>query len=527
MIEQPYDYVIIGAGPAGLQMGYHFQKSGLSYLILEGGDNPGTFFQTFPRHRKLISINKIYTGSSDPEFNMRHDWNSLLSDDEDMRLGKYDQDFFPNADSLVTYMQDYADQYSLNVRYQFFVTRIAKQGDYFSITDKGDSTVSARFVIVATGLSKPILPPIPGIDLTENYVDMSLDTVEFRNRRVLIVGKGNSAFETADHLTASASLIHLASPNPITMAWKSHYVGHLRAVNNNMLDTYQLKSQNAVLDANIKNISKHGDQFVVQFAYNHADGEIEEICYDRVLCCTGFRFDADIFDESARPELTMKGKYPSITVEFESVNIPGLYFAGTIMHSLDYRKTTSGFIHGFRYNVRALSRVIDLNHHGKTWPRKAIEWNKDVLVDVSLARVNRSGALWQQPGFMADVITQEGGALYYHHEMPVEYAAHYCKRRGYDYFTVTLEYGDPIMGDPFMVERVHRQDTERAASSQFLHPVIRHYQGGQLTGEHHVLEDLEALWVEEEHTAPLAEFFQICLESDGQAEISQRETVGA
>lgn len=527
MKEQSYDYVIIGAGPAGLQMGYHLKQSGLRYLILEGGDKPGAFFETFPRHRKLISINKLYTGSTDPEFNMRHDWNSLLCDEEALRFGKYDQDFFPHADSLVRYLQDYTDHYALNVRYGFTVNSIAKQDELFTVTARQGDTVSARFVIVATGLSKPILPAIPGIELTENYVDMSLDTVEFRNRRVLILGKGNSAFETADHLAASASLIHLASPNPITMAWKSHYVGHLRAVNNNILDTYQLKSQNAVLDANINCIVKRGDQFVVQFSYNHADGEVEEICYDRVLCCTGFRFDVEIFDESARPELTMKGKYPRINVEFESVNVAGLFFAGTITHSLDYRKTTSGFIHGFRYNVRALSRMLDLNHRGEVWPRKEIAWNKDALVDSSLARVNRSGALWQQPGFMADVITQEDGVLYYHHEMPIGYAAHYCEQRGYDYFTVTLEYGDPITGDPFMVERVHRQDTQRADRSQFLHPVFRHYRDGHITAEHHVLEDLEALWVEEEHTRPLADFFQSCLAPGGHAKMHQSEAVGA
>jgi thioredoxin reductase len=526
-MEQPYDYVVIGAGPAGLQLGYHLQQSGHRYLILEGGDQPGTFFQTFPRHRKLISINKIHTGSTDPEFNMRHDWNSVLSDDEDVRFKEYDQDFFPSADKLVTYLRDYTERHALNVRYRAFITRVGKVGNEFHVTDQNGHTITSRFLVVATGLSKPLLPCVPGIELTENYMDMSLDTAEFCNKRVLILGKGNSAFETADHLVSSAALIHLASPNPITMAWKSHYVGHLRAVNNNVLDTYQLKSQNAVLDAQIQRISKRGEQFVVEFAYNHANGEIEEICYDRVLCCTGFRFDASIFDESARPEVTMKGKYPSITVEFESKNVPGLYFAGTIMHSLDYRKTTSGFIHGFRYNVRALSRILDLNHHGKTWPRKAIERNKDALVDVSLARVNRAGGLWQQPGFMADVITQEGDALYYHNEMPIGYAAHYCMSRGCDYFTVTLEYGDPIEGDPFMVDRIHRKDTERAARSQFLHPVVRHYQGGMLAAEHHVVEDLEALWVEEEHTRPLAEFFQSRLELGSTAPMMQPETAGA
>ena len=60
-----YEYLILGAGPAGLQMGHHLSRAGHSYLILEAGDCPGYFFKTFPRHRTLISSNKVYTGSEE------------------------------------------------------------------------------------------------------------------------------------------------------------------------------------------------------------------------------------------------------------------------------------------------------------------------------------------------------------------------------------------------------------------------------------------------------------------------------
>lgn len=49
----------------------------------------GNFFARYPRHRKLISINKRNTGRTNKEFNMRHDWNSLLSDDESLLVGNY------------------------------------------------------------------------------------------------------------------------------------------------------------------------------------------------------------------------------------------------------------------------------------------------------------------------------------------------------------------------------------------------------------------------------------------------------
>lgn len=75
------DYCVLGAGPAGLQMAYFLQRAGRDYAVFERAPRPGSFFTRYPRHRKLISINKRHTGKANAEFNLRHDWNSLLSHD--------------------------------------------------------------------------------------------------------------------------------------------------------------------------------------------------------------------------------------------------------------------------------------------------------------------------------------------------------------------------------------------------------------------------------------------------------------
>ena len=71
--RRDHDYLIMGAGPAGLQLGYYLERAGRDYLILEAGDTPATFFRKFPRHRKLLSSNKVHTGHKDPEINLRWD----------------------------------------------------------------------------------------------------------------------------------------------------------------------------------------------------------------------------------------------------------------------------------------------------------------------------------------------------------------------------------------------------------------------------------------------------------------------
>jgi len=42
-------------------------------------------------------------------------------------------------------------------------------------------------------------------------------------------------------------------------------------------------------------------------------------------------------------------KFPAIKHNYESMSTPGLFFAGATSHSLDFRKSAGGFIHGFRY----------------------------------------------------------------------------------------------------------------------------------------------------------------------------------
>ena len=499
-----HDYLIIGAGPAGLQLAALLERDGRDYVVLEAGATPGTFFRTFPRHRRLISINKIWTGSDDPEFNLRSDWNSLLTDDPALRFGNYSRRYFPDADDLVRYLADFAD--GLRITYDTRVTRVSRTPEGF-LVEAGDRTWQARRVVVATGVSQLYVPEIDGVELAERYDTVSADPSGFVNQRVLIVGKGNSGFETADALIETAAVIHVAGPHSIKMAWQSHYVGHLRAVNNNFLDTYQLKSQNAVLDGTIERISRRdGGGFRVDFRYARTVEAIRVLEYDRVILCTGFRFDASPFAGDARPELAINDRFPAQTPAFESVNVPGLYFAGTLTQQRDFKKATSGFIHGFRYGVRALHRILGARHHATPWPARRLEATPEAMTDAIIARINRSSALWQQFAVLGDVITVAGDAAYYHEEMPVAYVAEPFA------FVITLEYGpDHDTVDPFdiTVPRIAENDANAAHDASYLHPVVRVHRGGRIVAEHHLAENLENHWnLPTVHQQPLAVFIK-------------------
>ncbi|MFC9995224.1 NAD(P)-binding domain-containing protein [Nocardia sp. NPDC127526] len=509
-----YDYLIIGAGPGGLQLGQLLQAAGRSYRILESGGTPGGFFKTFPRHRQLISINKPHTGSADPELNLRMDWNSLLTPDPRLLFTRYSAQYFPQADDLVRYLTDVAETLGLAISYGIRAVRIRRAGTGFEVVDQGGRGYRARRLVVATGLSPYNIPAIPGIESAEHYATMSVDPEDFVDQRVLIIGKGNSALETADNLIATAAVIHVAGRSSIRMAWNSHYVGHLRAVNNNFLDTYQLKSQNALLDGDVVSIERDDAGYRVRFSFSRADEVVKQLRYDRVLVCTGFRFDASIFDQDCRPELVIDDRFPALTPAYESVNVPGLYFAGTLMQHRDFKKSTGGFIHGFRYAVRALSRILDERYHGREWPQRQLDRTADALAAAVTARVNRSSALWQQFGVIGDLLLiPPAGPARYLEEIPVDHA--HEKHYDCDYFTITLEYGpDHDKVDPFdiTVRRTAQNAADQAVDAAYLHPVIRQWGSGRLRATHHMAENLENQWDDQRaHYAPLAGFFAAAL----------------
>lgn len=512
MTVEEIDYLILGGGPAGLQLGYYLKSAHRKYLILESGETPGTFFKHMPRHRQLLSINKLNTGYDDPELNLRWDWNSLLTDDDGSRFTEYAKEYFPHADALVDYLGAFARQHDLNILCNAEAIRVSREGEGFRVELRTGQIYACRWLVVATGLRKPFIPEIRGIEFAERYDSVSVEPQKFRNLRVLIIGKGNSAFETANNLVDSAAVIHVASRHPVALAWNTHHVGDLRAVNDSFLDTYLLKTQNAALEVTLDYIEKSSNGYDVKMNYLRAEGSGTTIQYDRVIACTGFRFDSAIFDPDCRPVLERDDRFPSQSCCWESKNVSDMYFAGNLMQVRDYKKTSSAFIHGFRYNVRALHRILESRNHGRSWPCSELGSLYDDAISRIIERLNRSSALWLQFGFFADVIVEprDDTPGRYYEDVPVDYV-HTLEITGdHPYLVVTLEYGRSDF-DALRDDRVSHTDVEDAADSTALHPVIRRYGQAELLSELHLIENLEAIWRDEDlHVRPLRRYIETC-----------------
>lgn len=488
-------YLIIGAGPAGLQLGDQLRQRGDRYLILEGAEKAGHFFEKFPRHRKLISINKVYTGYSDFDSRWRYDWNSLLNEDEDLQFTRYSEEYFPPADLLVDYLGDFAKKRGLEVRYNSQVTTVERGEDgLFQVGTADGASFTADRLVVATGLFEPNLPDIPGVELCESYDNFDMDLETFRDKRVLILGKGNSAFETADELIPITRKIQIAGPKYVRLSWVSHFVGDVRAVNNNFLDTYHLKGQNNVLDGDLVAVSRREDgAFDAKMWFESRQTHFTYVC-DRIILCTGFRFDDSFFGESCKPELACSGRLPSMTCEWESTNVPNLFFAGTLMQMRDRKKTMSGFIHGFRHNIVALDDIFERRYRGGDWRHvDEVPREPHALAQALIGRASTSPGIFLQPGFLGDLVVvppHDDEPVRIYRDMPVDYIQEHEAPKLDRYYVLTLEYGKcDGYHDPFAMPR-----GVGVPEDFYLHPILRRYDDGVETGKCILQDDLDNDW---------------------------------
>jgi thioredoxin reductase len=487
-----FDTIIVGAGPAGLQLGYFLQKGGHSYCILERAAAAASFFDHYPHSGKLISINKKNTGSDSYDFNLRHDWNSLLND-EKMSFTSYSDEYYPAKEDLVRYMNDFAARFKLNIQYQRNVTAIFKEGGEGSVatgyTLHGTNSSGAieiykcKKLVMATGVSVPNLPQF--IDDTKlkprHYADYPKDFFRkaenlgaFRNKSVLIIGNGNSAYELGNILTPISSHVAIYGRRFKDWASVTHYTGDVRSVYMPFIDTFLLKSLNG--------INWVDGIFGIEQATPSSPYHVYYICspscsikheiysldgFDHVIFATGWKFDDSPF--KFHVPISNGGKYPVIDENYQSRGNENLFFIGALMHSHDYKKSSGGFIHGFRY-------LIEYFYH--------IQYDKKMDIDIfqksdisSLVqhisyKINYTSPMYQMYGQLGDIFYYDNTKkeFVYFNNVPKSFVMTFMNRfPSKTFFRLQLEYGEhPIK----KIKELGVRTTKNPANAQLLRPVL-------------------------------------------------------
>jgi putative flavoprotein involved in K+ transport len=179
-IRSSYDVVIVGAGQAGLALGYHLARKGLRFIILDANPRIGDQWRNQWESLRLFTPAR-YDGLPGMRF-------------------PAPAFHYPLKDEMADYLESYAERFQLPVRNGTRVDRLTNNGDRF-VVQAGIHTIEAENVIVAMGDHQYPRVPAFAEDLDPSIVQ--LHSSEYRNPSqlqdgdVLIVGAGNSGAEIA------------------------------------------------------------------------------------------------------------------------------------------------------------------------------------------------------------------------------------------------------------------------------------------------------------------------------------------
>jgi cation diffusion facilitator CzcD-associated flavoprotein CzcO len=198
-----YPLIVVGSGPGALQVSYFLRRLRVHHAVLSADRGPAGMFRRFPFFDRLISWTKPYPplqGGALAEG--RFDWNSLLSTNKKhaglVRKEMDKTSYFPRRIEMERGLTKFASLTGLQVRYNCHWEKTRRrEGTYTLSTSEGD--YEAPLIIFGIGITEPWLPPLKGSEHITHYVELKTPR-HYAGRRVLIVGKRNSGFETAHGL---------------------------------------------------------------------------------------------------------------------------------------------------------------------------------------------------------------------------------------------------------------------------------------------------------------------------------------
>ncbi len=181
--EGPYDVLVVGAGQAGLTVGYYLKQAGLRFLIVDAADRVGSAWRQ--RWESLVLFTpRRYNAMPGLPFD-----------------GDPDQE--PTRDEVIEYLDRYATELDLPVELDSRVIALhRREGRYAAELEA--RTILADQVVVATGpFQQPRILPFAaslGSDVYQAHSTGYRRPSDLPPGRVVVVGGGNTGYQIAEEL---------------------------------------------------------------------------------------------------------------------------------------------------------------------------------------------------------------------------------------------------------------------------------------------------------------------------------------
>ena len=398
-----YDAVVVGAGPYGLSVAAHLDGRGLRVGVF--GKPMGLWRDNMP----------------DGMFLRSHWWATHLSDPEDQYT--FDR-FARETNAPITYPIPRSMFIEYGLWFQrravpvvdpTFVSSIARDAGGFALTLADGRQVTSAAVVMAIGVAPYAHRPALYDHLPASLLSHSCDHCDFsgfKDKRVVVVGGGQSAIEYAALLHEAGASVHVVARRAIE--WRNPDRTDERTTKERILaprasiapgwdywcldrlpyafyhmpqwtkDRYNLYYSSDASDwlreriigkvtlheaQSILAIDAKGDMAVATISYG------KTVRADHVMLATGYGVDVDkltMLGPSLRRSIQTRNGTPLLTPWFEST-VPGLYFSG--LTSLRAFGPIYRFVAGCRPAARRVARAIAWRQTGRSPWMVSLSWS--------------------------------------------------------------------------------------------------------------------------------------------------------
>jgi putative flavoprotein involved in K+ transport len=186
------DVAVVGAGQAGLAMGYFLARQGRDFVVLDGAPSLGSAWRERWESLTLFTPRR-YDGLPGLPF-------------------PGDPDGYPGRDEVIAYLERYAETFELPIELSSRIRRLEQDNGRFRL-ELDSRAIDAHQVVVATGpFQTPYVPELAGRlagDVFQTHSTGYRRPEDVPDGTVLVVGGGNTGFQISKELSTTHD-VHLA-----------------------------------------------------------------------------------------------------------------------------------------------------------------------------------------------------------------------------------------------------------------------------------------------------------------------------
>ncbi len=356
-----FDLIIIGAGPAGVAAGIEASKNKLNYKILESAQKFNTIIN-FPKGKPIFAEPKEFTQNSELKINDG------------------------TKESLLDDLHNQIQNVSLPVEENVMVNKIEKVGNHFELITKNENYKALRIILAIGKSGNSRMMNVPGENLPKVY-NRLFDPADAEGHKVLVVGGGDSALETAIATSEYAEEVYISYRNPSFSRPKEGNVEKL----NKLTEEGKVK---LLLETQVKEIK---NEKVILIDKNKKGFEIEN---SMVFSMIGKELPLQFFKRSGikmEGELSLISKLQFLLL----VLVAGVIYFGKnsasfYQHFLDIKVQSLGDLIYQFINPAAWSKLITLPVEiiKTIFSGKTSIWNINDYISAAIAYVSFLGALF-------------------------------------------------------------------------------------------------------------------------------------